>query len=89
MTRVLLVDDHAMVRTGIAAMFAATDDLEVVGQAADGEEAVRAVADSAPDVVLMDLSMPGVDGVEATRRILADDPACGSSCSPRSPTATG
>ena len=75
MTRVLLVDDHAMVRTGIAAMFAATDDLEVVGQAADGEEAVRAVADSAPDVVLMDLSMPRVDGVEATRRILADDPA--------------
>ncbi|MET0999138.1 MAG: response regulator transcription factor [Marmoricola sp.] len=74
MTRVLLVDDHAMVRTGIAALLAVTDDLEVVGQAADGAAAVAAVPDCAPDVVLMDLSMPGVDGVEATRRILAEHP---------------
>jgi DNA-binding NarL/FixJ family response regulator len=74
MTRVLLVDDHAMVRTGIAALLGVTDDLEVVGQAADGAAAVDAVAECAPDVVLMDLSMPGVDGVEATRRILADHP---------------
>ena len=72
MTRVLLVDDHAMVRTGIATLLGVTDDLEVVGQAADGEEAVTVAAESRPDVVLMDLSMPGVDGVEATRRILAD-----------------
>ncbi len=72
MIKVLLVDDHAMVRTGIAALLAATDDLEVVGQAADGAAAVAAVPDCAPDVVLMDLSMPGVDGVEATRQILAE-----------------
>jgi len=75
MTRVLLVDDHAMVRTGIATLLGVTDDLEVVGQASDGEEAVSVAAETRPDVVLMDLSMPGVDGVEATRRILADQPA--------------
>jgi len=72
---VLLVDDHAMVRTGIATLLGVTDDLEVVGQASDGEEAVSVAAETRPDVVLMDLSMPGVDGVEATRRILADQPA--------------
>jgi DNA-binding NarL/FixJ family response regulator len=74
MTRVLLVDDHAMVRTGIATLLGVTEDLEVVGQAADGEEAVSVAAETRPDVVLMDLSMPGVDGVEATRRILATQP---------------
>jgi len=74
MTRVLLVDDHAMVRTGIAALLGVSDDLEVVGQAADGAAAIAAVPDCKPDVVLMDLSMPGIDGVEATRQILADHP---------------
>jgi DNA-binding NarL/FixJ family response regulator len=74
MTRVLLVDDHAMVRTGIATLLGVTDDLEVVGQASGGEEAVTVAAESRPDVVLMDLSMPGIDGVEATRRILAAQP---------------
>jgi len=74
MIRVLLVDDHAMVRTGIATLLDATDDIEVVGQAADGAAAVAAVPESSPDVVLMDLSMPGVDGVEATRMILGDHP---------------
>jgi DNA-binding NarL/FixJ family response regulator len=71
---VLLVDDHQMVRAGLAALLAATDDIEVVGQAGDGAEAVLAVAARVPDVVLMDLSMPGVDGVQATRSILADHP---------------
>jgi DNA-binding NarL/FixJ family response regulator len=72
---VLLVDDHQMVRTGLAALLAATDDLVVVGQAGDGEDAIDVATRTVPDVVLMDLSMPNVDGVEATRRILADQPA--------------
>jgi DNA-binding NarL/FixJ family response regulator len=74
MITVLLADDHQMVRAGLAALLGATDDIIVVGQAGDGAEAVRAVDDVVPDVVLMDLSMPGMDGVEATRRILADHP---------------
>jgi DNA-binding NarL/FixJ family response regulator len=74
MISVLLVDDHQMVRTGLAALLAATDDIVVTGQAGDGGAAVTAVTELSPDVVLMDLSMPGVDGVEATRRILADHP---------------
>ena len=71
---VLLVDDHQMVRAGLDALLGATEDIRVVAQAGDGDQAVTEAARTYPDVVLMDLSMPGVDGVEATRRILAEQP---------------
>ncbi len=67
--RIVLVDDHNMVRMGLRAYFSTLPDIEVVGEAAAGEEAVRLVAELAPDVVLMDLIMPGMDGVEATRQV--------------------
>ncbi|NYD67262.1 response regulator [Agromyces atrinae] len=73
--RVLVADDHPVVRAGIAGLFAAESDIDVVGQAADGHEAVRLAADLRPDLVLMDLRMPGLDGVEATAAIIAADPA--------------
>src|SRR3712207_9332040 len=75
MIRVLVVDDHPVVRSGLVGMLAVEDDLEVVGEAGDGEEAVVRVAALAPDVVLMDLRMPRVDGVQATERIVAEYPA--------------
>ena len=67
----MVVDDHPVVRSGIVGMFSSEADLAVVGEAADGAQAVALVAELAPDVVLMDLRMPGVDGVEAIRRISA------------------
>jgi NarL family two-component system response regulator LiaR len=67
--RVILVDDHNIVRLGLKAYFTTLPDIQVVGEASTGEEAVRLAADLVPDVVLMDLLMPGMDGVEATRRI--------------------
>ena len=72
--KVVIVDDHALVRSGIEVVLEMFDDIELVGQAADGEEAVRLCARLRPDVVLMDLVMPGMTGVEATRRILESCP---------------
>ena len=69
--RLVVADDHPVVRSGIVGMFSSEADLAVVGEAADGAQAVALVAELAPDVVLMDLRMPGVDGVEAIRRISA------------------
>ena len=74
MTRVLIVDDFAAVRAGLRQLIEATDDLSVAGEASCGNEAVSMARDLKPDVILMDLMMSGCDGIEATRRIIADDP---------------
>jgi DNA-binding NarL/FixJ family response regulator len=70
--RVVLADDQALVRSGLRALLANSDDLHVVGEAADGREAVAVVTRTQPDVVLMDIRMPGMDGIAATRQITAD-----------------
>jgi DNA-binding NarL/FixJ family response regulator len=69
MIRMLLADDHTLFREGVRALFAAETDIEVVGEAADGEEAVRKTGELRPDVVVMDILMPGMNGIEATQRI--------------------
>jgi DNA-binding NarL/FixJ family response regulator len=69
MIRIVLADDQALVRAGFRALLNAQDDLEVVGEAADGTEAVAAAHEHKPDVMLMDIRMPGLDGLEATRQI--------------------
>ena len=74
MIRVLLADDHGVIRDGLGRLIGGLEDVELVGTAADGEQAVRAAGELTPDVVLMDLDMPVVDGIEATRRIVTDRP---------------
>jgi DNA-binding NarL/FixJ family response regulator len=71
-TRILLADDQALVRAGFRALLSAEPDIDVVGEAADGAAALELAREHRPDVVLMDIRMPGTDGLEATRRIVAD-----------------
>jgi DNA-binding NarL/FixJ family response regulator len=71
-TRVLVADDHALVRAGFRSLLAGEEDMEVVGEAVDGLEAVRLAVEETPDVVLMDIRMPELDGIEATRQITAN-----------------
>ena len=74
MIRVLVADDHGVIRDGLGRLIAALDDMELVGVAADGREAVSRCRETSPDVVLMDLDMPGLDGIGATRRITTELP---------------
>jgi DNA-binding NarL/FixJ family response regulator len=73
--KVLIADDHTLVRQGIRSLLALTSDIEIVGEAADGRQAIEKVRQLAPDVVLMDLAMPKMGGLEATRRIRKEFPA--------------
>ena len=75
--RVLVADDHPVFREGFAALLGSIPEVEVVGTASDGNEAVAAARELAPDVVVMDVQMPGVDGIEATRAVLAERPGTG------------
>lgn len=77
MIRVLLADDQSLVRAGFRVLLESASDIEVVGEAANGEEAVTLARGALPDVVLMDIRMPVVDGIEATRRIAADETLAG------------
>jgi DNA-binding NarL/FixJ family response regulator len=72
--RILLADDHHLFREGLRALLVSAADLEVVGEAGDGNEVVTKAAELRPDVILMDLQLPGINGVESTRRILASQP---------------
>ena len=72
--KVLLVDDHAIMRDGIRALLSLHDDIQIVGEASEGNEAIEKTRELHPDVIIMDLAMPGMDGLEATRRITKQNP---------------
>jgi len=74
--RVALADDHDIVRTGLKMMLMAEQDIEIVGEAASGKDAIQLAIDIAPDVIVMDVQMPGLNGIEATRQIKRDAPGC-------------